>query len=153
MKQSRSTNKAGKELDAMIAEGIGWQLEDAGYPVKFWCGRDNMLTGWRDRDWPPDDNWGNAPEIFSGKGIWQPSTDIAAAWTVVVAMAEQDWRLVLYAPGTGGLKGWTALFYYHPAGEWYECKGAFGIETAPLAICLAALKVKESQNWEDSNDS
>lgn len=146
---------AGRERDALVAEKVlGWTLWDRGFPVKFWIGPDRLLTGWCDSD-----EWGDTPRRFSGNGAWRPYIDIAATWVIVNALAQEDWHLVLYAPGTytdeglGPREGWTALFYQATEDDWYKCEGAFDIETEHAAICLAALKVKESQSQEKNNDS
>lgn len=147
-------HKADKELGALVAEKVlGWTLWDGGFPVKFWIGPDGLLTGWCDSDWPGTGEWGDAPGLFSDNGVWRPRIDIAATWVIVKALAQKDWHLVLYAPGTytdeglGPGKGWTALFY-QAEGGWYKCEGAFDIETEHTAICLAALKAKKSQQRE-----
>lgn len=73
--------------------------------------------------------WARSDDTFAapahGKKAWSPSTDIAAAWSVVEKMRMQieptrkGWRAGVY----GGLSDKRAT-----------------ADTAPLAICLAALK-------------
>jgi hypothetical protein len=74
---------------------------------------------------------------------------IAAAWSVVEGLAAKDWRLTLMAPGgftDEGLGGgdpatgsWSAAF--KKPGDEYDCEVGYATgKTAPLAICLAAMK-------------
>ncbi len=62
---------------------------------------------------------------------WQPSTNIAHAWEVVERLRPTGARLILtdYGPD------WDAVF--RRSDDTYECAQA---DTAPLAICLAALR-------------
>jgi len=140
------TNKAGPELDALVAEWMGWRLEDTGHPVKFWVDQDNLLTGWCDSDWRADMvDWGDAPELFSGNGAWRPSTDWTAAGIVVEKMITRtSWECYL----THQFDGWDCLF---SAPDKLDAHGTG--QSLPLAICLAALKAKGSQKREESNDS
>jgi hypothetical protein len=121
---SYDTKTAGRELDALIAERVcGWER------VRF--------TG------PPDDFYGHEPGR-EGNGHLVPrySTDIAAAWLVAEKL-----RLTVtptWSPANGDCwqaarcnwmqSGETNAVGMTNNGQW--TKG----ETAPLAICLAALK-------------
>lgn len=117
--------KAGRELDALVAEKV-------------------MGMGK-----PPYGDASNCPTC-GYDGLWseeiQPySTDIAAAWMVVE-----------HLKNTLNGKEWTGEFNLFFNGEKYECWWSFSrrtneglyetskdesiAETAPLAICLAALK-------------
>jgi len=75
-----------RELDEQVARARGWALKETGFPVNFWLGPDGLATGYCDRPWPEDaERYGDVPWMFSGKGVWSPSTDIAAAWEM------EDW--------------------------------------------------------------
>ena len=104
---------AGRELDALVAEKV--------------MGADIELHRYDDYD---------TDYVFKSPGhpkclVPRFSTDIAAAWEVVVKLkmaVESDgslWRAGTKLPGHGNL-------------YWDETEEA---DTAPLAICLAALKV------------
>jgi hypothetical protein len=111
--------EAGRELDALVAEKV---------------------MGWV---WQPDEKGGhyrdgNGETFATGRTLGQPecpkySTSIAAAWDVVELLAS---------------KGLDVTVFVHPDGRAATCeigfKGDLGIEptadTAPHAICLAALK-------------
>ncbi len=79
-----------KKLDAAVAEAMGWALRETGFPVDFWLGVDGMATGYCDQPWPDDVvRYGDAPSMFSGKGVWCPSADTAASRTMEDWIAEQ----------------------------------------------------------------
>lgn len=110
--------KAGRELDALIAEKVmGWHREfvtDPSSNYSFW-------------------NYVDA----DGRGMytpeeWEPSTSISAAWEVVEKLQ------------TLGIKCWMKNYIAIPGWHCVVIGGDFEFEeaadTAPLAICLAALK-------------
>lgn len=106
--------KAGRELDALVAEKVmGWRADGIGDDGYFWKGAGS--DGWH------SDNW-------------KPSTDIAAAWAVVekMATAEDEFRLAKFKDNP-----WGCTFRY------FEGDRSSG-DTAPEAICLAALAALKS---------
>ena len=138
------------EMDVRVARAMGWTLNEAGYPVNFWMGTDGMATGYCDSPWPEDaERYGDAPMLFSGEGVWSPSTDIAAAWQVVEHVC-----------GPAGDDAWTGprlqLNYEHGAAHaifdmledyGYSVPNSEGrAETVPEAICLAFLAAVEAHN-------
>lgn len=111
----------GRELDALVAKRImGWNV--GGYMNMQWVCNDGKDTGWY------------LTEFGSQEcNPFSPSTDIAAAWEVVDKLGERF------------------SFYFHTRGRMTDIsvihwpdnlKGGFDVsgETAPHAICLAALK-------------
>lgn len=97
--------KAGRELDALIAEKVmGWTYDE----VLGWNSPDGKLTG------QP------CPRAYS--------TDIAAAWAVVVKFT-----------GVARVEFHQAEGWWIELGNGYDSASATA-PTAPLAICLAALK-------------
>lgn len=132
---------AGRELDALVAEKVmGW--------VNVAClNGGNTPTGEPDDDWNRDAR--NDPR-HGGTGIPQVhrlevpdySTQINDAWEVVEKLKRDGWNVSL-----GGDNGWGCTIYkIHAQGgknfssTWEESFGPINAETAPLAICLAALK-------------
>lgn len=127
--------KAGRELDALIAERVmGWE----------WWHKGNysqLIKG--------GETWPENPYFSLSKGKAQSgsaddsgmphySTDIAAAWLIVEHMRAN-------VPSCRALRmesvplGYMAAFYSRT--NRLDRIGAFvGAETAPLTICLAALK-------------
>ena len=110
--------EAGPELDALVAEKVmGWQLTSAYQLGPAWA-----------RDIP----WGelvlkNAVAYYAHE--WGPSTDIAPAWKVVEKMHKE------YGIDVNGLaSGGFVCTIYGVDGHWRTYD-----ETAPLAICRAAL--------------
>jgi hypothetical protein len=114
---------AGRELDALIATRVmGWLAVGRGLD-----GQNNAL---------PDD-WGRPDMQHGFKPIPPYSTSIVAAW-------ELPNIRVLYAPGKYSNHGHHPTLWH----GFYATKDSFGEElwfdsygeTAPLAICRAALK-------------
>jgi len=102
---------AGREIDSLVAEKImGWKPD-------------------RDELWRWDDGSG------SGRPIECPrfSEDIAAAWTVVEKLGEDGF--LLYRVSNRPI--WRAQF--NLAEAVFDWPGYADAETAPLAICRAAL--------------
>ena len=106
--------KPGRELDALIAEKIfGWSLDP------------NRASD--DICWlMPPGGWHVA------KSVPQYSTDIAAAMEVVEKLSEYGWHFSLTRTADG-----SVVAFFHK--DWFRRNEKL-IETAPHAICLAALK-------------
>lgn len=107
--------KAGRELDALIAEKVmGWRFVNIGGPAFIWV--------------PPYAH----PQV-NALGLAPPkfSEDIGAAWKVVEKIRKpgQSWNFQIFSDGTC-------------EAEFYEPVRA---ETMPHAICLAALKALEDK--------
>ena len=118
--------KAGHELDALVAEKVmGWHIQQlSSYSFAAWFDSDNSQTGWTEE---PDDY--DSLRYFIG--VWHPSTNIEAAWEVVERV--KDWRITLSGGEYEG-DGWSV-------GVTNNTDTYYGLaDTAPLAICLAALK-------------
>jgi len=96
--------------------------------------------GWHHRDFNEEDWWFNeAGEPQEPISFWSPTTDWRAAGSVFERLDSLAFHPSL--EGTGGPDadfpdGWRVEFYNHREGKW----DAAWAETAPLAICLAALK-------------
>jgi len=115
--------KAGRELDALVAEKVmGWKK------VK-WLGD----YDWRDKD-------GEQPYTVRA---WNPSTDIVAAWQVVEKMEEIGYSILAHnvIPNSDAVV-WRVKFSQS------ETITEF---TAPLAICLAALRAVGAIAAEDED--
>jgi len=115
--------KPGRELDALIAEKV------MGIPV----------TKEQGDYWPPPDPGKN----FSTQPIPDYSTDISAAWEVVEHMRTKHWRdaFTLFSPEIENATEWRAFFAKKFVSV-DDSKFESG-ESAPHAICLAALKSVE----------
>jgi hypothetical protein len=123
MTNSIDTMPAGPELDALVAETVmGWPL---------FRGPSNVL--------PCVEHDGNGLRVYGpGADVFCPSTSIAAAWLVVEKMAAEKRWMGMYGPGKPAPKRtelvrqvWLVRFVDD------ELTAA---DTAPLAICRAALK-------------
>ncbi len=101
---------AGSDIDRLIAERVmGWTWGQTG----------TDYAGWRGAPASP-------PLEGASRGYFRPSTSIADAWLVVERTTAFGHRYVVYGSTDGG----------------HSCNfGPFGCgaETAPLAICRAAL--------------
>jgi hypothetical protein len=135
--------EAGREMDALIVETVmggfvddpdtqsqtdePWYYRRSGRIIRgvaYSIGE--VQPGWYERTWDE----------------WSPSTDIAAAWTIVDQMQLLDEHM-LYK-GSDSL--WHVAERYDEYGD--DTPSMIGsrvtiavADTAPLAICLAALKV------------
>ena len=119
------TPKAGRELDALIAEKVTGVV-----PCDEWS-RFNSYS--ESRDEPHEDH------DCRSTSFWPPhySTNIAAAWEVVEKLRVEGLRLRLveYTDGFYAVFGAMAI----DTAPWQASQ----VETAQLAICLAALKAVE----------
>lgn len=132
---------AGLELDALIAEKVmgavvyDRQVQGTAKRESI-CLRngDHLLKG-APYQFPADaenDKW------YYQYEYWSPSTDIRCAWTVLEALVARGYTFEVFARGA---KGWGAASGpKSPPDVIYHPMLAFG-ETAPLAICRAALQV------------
>jgi len=130
----------GEKLDALVAEKVmGWR--EVRKVTSFEAGAD-PYTGL------PFTGYFGGPPDFPEENIGQPvpafSVDIADAWLVVEEMAKRSNALALQAPGSTDMNEayrkftrWTADFGTNNISGYTEANG----DTAPHAICLAALKI------------
>jgi len=124
--------KAGVELDALVAEFVmewtRWRDPELGTDTEYWN---------QGGEWAPfqvnDDK-------ATGPDIWAPSTSIADAWEVAEHLMV---RMQISSRSDDAI--WLTKGYL--TDEWacqFNTPGGFvgvkGEDTAPLAICLAALK-------------
>lgn len=118
--------KAGTKLDALVAtEVMKWHIViDHAYTTcnEFWHSIDNGVSRCR----------AQVNDLMDGRinrgGGWHPSTDIAHAWEVVE-------KLKLTVQPVEG-KWWAGRKVPH-----CEAECTVEADTAPLAICLAALEI------------
>lgn len=114
------TTTDARALDARVAELLGWTRGRTRYGEMPW--------------YPP----GTTIETGGRLNIPRYSTDIAAAWLVVEEMERRGWWFHLH-PNDDGIYS----MYFH---KYQEGKLPTGYgETAPLAICRAALAVIEGE--------
>lgn len=120
-------------IDILVAEKVmGWRPKEFN-PINLWLDSSGILTGWSDSEWPSEEHNSDAFHLFGGNGTWSPSTDIKAAFQVVEKIITGTvWECYL----THQFDGWDCLFAAPDKAD------AYGVgESAPLAICLAALKL------------
>jgi hypothetical protein len=109
--------KAGRELDALIAEKV--------MGIEPWPGRPGVFR---------------APIVPPGvepKPCLPPeySTDIAAAWKLVEKFTREEVKIDIRNSHSNKAQ-WTVIIAKSPKDAWDLTQA----DTAPLAICLAALK-------------
>lgn len=134
--------KAGRELDALVAEKVmGWvhygnwwhdpkQKDDSGLVkngMKMMCRKDDIKPTHND----DGDNIG-----------WHPSSDISDAWEVVEKFKNVDGFIVSvdWCPHHEESPRWFCEIVEMKNGKWTDKFWRDWADTAPLAICLAALK-------------
>lgn len=140
--------KAGRELDALIAEKVmgqditlhdehSWEpfmgefipgLEEGGSKMCAHC----FLLWFNENDEPSD-----TPCIPS---LSEFSTDIAAAWTVLEKLREAKFSVTI----TGYWEGSTGKWWVNVM-ENVESAANTNADTAQLAICLAALEAVDAE--------
>jgi hypothetical protein len=134
--------KAGRELDALVAEKIfGWRRmswKDYHAFQKQLCryngtdSREELTYGWHDAEGNMVNGRAeDCDDYYSPEAAWSPSSDIAAAWQVVE-------RFLLDEKGHVDLSVEAEGVYCRIS--CYSFDGDGIADTAPLAICLAALK-------------
>lgn len=116
-------HQAGLELDALIAEKV------MGY------------ERWE------EDLWVATSDGFADE-LPHFSTDIAAAWEVVEKMRVQGVHLGVAPWGKDEWEAFEKMDHLNEARQWVSSRGddcvhVFGVDTAPLAICRAALAAVE----------
>ncbi|MGE7880337.1 BC1872 family protein [Peribacillus muralis] len=135
-----------REIDCLVAERVmGWK----------WFTRHNANTYWLGT--PTDANLDS--DVFSGKVVevlltergWKEcesfdhipyySTNLQDAWSVLEKICiDNDWRCIMDVNG----KKYTEVTFKNQMGGW---RGGFAEkQTAPMAICLAALDVVDKAN-------
>lgn len=129
MTESMIELRAGRDLDALVAARVmGWEPYSGGH----YYGKNGHIEVCL----PGED----------GHPAWSPSTSIVAAFEVVEKMrGRHSFALFMTPPMSSVLRGWLAVFRHsvHPP-SFYEAgeDSHFSniAETAPLAICRAALQ-------------
>jgi hypothetical protein len=115
----------GRELDALIAEKVmGWKRMNNSTLLADEVLEFGPLYGWV---------WLDGDRLITNQGNWRPSERIQDAWQVVEKLAHRQFLLDRDYAGTG----FVAEFV--KAGIGAQARA----DTAPLAICLAALKAVE----------
>lgn len=153
--------EAGRELDAQIAEQVmgvpcAHDVEYMPHAEVVAANRKAFLADFGQEappTWEGDTGEGTDfeprwcskchVEVSSGRtGIRAPaySTDLGAAWQVVEKMRADGWEFSLSDTSEGDTKPFDMVFYL-PGVEVVENEVA---ATAPLSICLAALKALET---------
>jgi len=119
---------AGRELDTVVAEKV-MELRTTGR------GDRHLVSGYDDPEgWGhPDNVWEDVPHY---------STDIVAAWMIVGKLIAEDRQVTLSHRGRNDQWLWHASISEAGSGLVYGGWEAFA-ESAPLAICVAALKVTD----------
>lgn len=115
-----------RELDALVAEKVmGWKKA----PNGAWMSYEKDAFG--NGGWKSHATWKANASVSAVR--FTPSTDIAAAWQVVEKMKERQWNFTI----ADLVKNkWRAEF----GGSRKHKQTWEDADTAPRAICLAALK-------------
>lgn len=128
--------KAGPKLNELVAQKVMKWHRSAKEPwddfeSEYWVDEDDCFMAYAD----------NHKEGEQWTLCWSPSTDIAAAWTVVEKL-----RLHVIPFGTNQ---WAAANRRDEQG-WYSDILVWA-DTAPLAICLAAIEIVEATNDQENH--
>lgn len=141
----------GVELDVVIAtklmgwKRMSWKDYHAQRKYRGVETREELTYSWHDQAGQMVANAEFIHDYDQPEGAWSPSTDLAAAWQVVARLDERNERLTLYGPFAFTDEGlsdrrpdWLAEFIEDVDGHAGRVRRGYG-ETAPLAICRAAL--------------
>lgn len=133
--------KAGRDLDALIAEKVmGWQVFKRKWSENA-IDKPELRSTWAILPDGSEKFLFHAPNIYSGREPWSPSTDIAAAFTVVERFTGKGVPFgISYDVNYGYDKrtGWSISIDGVSVVTFYE--------SLPLGICLAAL---DTLTWDD----
>jgi len=134
--------QAGPEIDRLVAKEImGWTIY-TDYEPRFWLA-DGESSGWAVDDFDAREmTEDGVTEIVAHYGVFRPSVDWGAAGLVFEKMPEHKYIMSIFygiepdltAPVLPGY----SVQVWHPSGKptTFDTEA----ETAPLAICRAALK-------------
>lgn len=127
----------GRELDALVAERVmGWRrlsYQQAFPDSDFQRGRTKLTSYWHDPSGAKKALAEDSYDYYQPEDAWSPSTDIAAAWTIIDKMIADGWE-VGEAGYSRSQRKWDFTFNGGIAFPGPLC------DSAPHAICLAALK-------------
>lgn len=131
-----------RDLDALIAEKVmGYVWSRSETAPAGWAGPNgDLLAPWR---WLVRSGSRGYVPVIGGESrfidnLRHFSTDIRAAWEVVELLNRKGrWPQIQYGPNEDGFESWHVELVN-------PCDVKIAAETAPLAICLAALKAVES---------
>lgn len=130
--------EAGRELDALVAERVmGWErrneswYDEEGVEKTRFVSPEDDLTGEVLED--VIGGWGSECSYDELEYVPYYSTDIAAAWLVWEAVSNAKWSL--HRRDDGGYEVMEHI-------RWEDFYSYAEAPTAPLAICLAALRAK-----------
>jgi hypothetical protein len=128
---------AGRELDALVAEKVmGWKWQRHEDSKGWWCETFHDPNGLkalvRDEKGTRESHWWPGGEM-GARSMPSYSTEISAAWEVVEKMVgKRPAFFVMDRPVDVFSKEWRCAFDTSGAYSWAD--------SAPFAICLAALK-------------
>jgi hypothetical protein len=124
----------GRELDVLVAEKVMELKPPSGFSYSP-RGKD-----WR--RWEPEQYSNGEFTRSDVLETWPPnfSTSISAAWEVVEKLGETDSWELHYVPSPVDRERWQVAILHFASGEEYLVEA----DTAPHAICLAALKAVEN---------
>ena len=132
-------HEAGRALDALVAEKVMGLVPyhcEVGERMKYggvWAGDPYHPNGPQGYD-----GFDNGMDLVAAPDY---STYLEAAWPLVEKFS------MAVMPVVGGR--WCAIpGTYHEEGDWFEEQPTIYADTAPLAICLAALKAVEMSQTE-----
>ena len=121
----------GPELDALLATKVmGWSKDPDDSNSPYWHG--SNLKVWRMRSW--------GPTLDEQEEAWSPSTSVADAMDDLLRKLEERFEWALESP-TAQCKGYRFTLFGTGSDAGLVPPPGVGVaDTAPHAICLAALK-------------
>lgn len=145
------TIKAGPELDTLIAEEImEWKTSRDFQGLFFDMKNGRSRIVWKSKAHEFRKLRGIHSDAIGDDWVFSPSEDMAAAWEVIEKLKADGWYISVCWNDTipKVANYWSCGFWEH--GQ--ESRGGLHVgakaETAPLAICRAALEVvRRTKSW------
>lgn len=131
--------KAGPELDALVAEKVMGLVPCEHWTILHHGGLSGAAYWLQSGSCPTHGGHPEEPQsCYPREQCCQYSTNIQAAWQVLESL--KDWRFSLHGP-CDEVPQWCATFTNYGYRSFQDLQVEERADTAPLAICLAALKV------------
>jgi len=130
------------QLDIEIANKV-MEWNHVLHPYVVINGKRHDVPTWIGKNWSPDDP---PAGLYAGHGPIGYSNHIAAAWKIVERMEQKGWRGSVSQTREGK---WRCSFTRYERTPRVESSGGAWADTAPEAICRAALDALGEQNDGD----
>lgn len=135
--------KPGRDLDELIAEKVmGWKRISYEQLYPSQVGRKEFSMYWYDSNNKETRLAEDCNDYYQPEEAWSPSTDIASAWQVIERIKSTAGDRVTFR--LEYIDSVWSYGYENLNTDIFDCIEA---DTAPLAICLLALKALDNKSY------